>query len=284
MTDVRMLLASRMPGYDVRDVELAGFGLDNTAYVVNGELIVRFAKDLSSADVEREARLLTLAAAVSPLPIPTPVFVEPDLGCFGYRMVPGIPVLDLGASVDGVAVGRQLGPFLAALHAAPVDAFNGVVEHDVEPHDEWLADAADLFASVRSEVPDEYGDPIGRFLSAKPPADPVALVFSHNDLGIEHILVDPGTSAVTGIIDWTDAAVVDRAYDLGLLYRDLGPAALDAALRHYDRSAVDEALVERATFYARCSVFEDIEYAAETGRTAYLTKALRSLDWLFPRD
>jgi aminoglycoside phosphotransferase (APT) family kinase protein len=43
-------------------------------------------------------------------------------------------------------------------------------------------------------------------------------VFSHNDLGIEHVLIDPGTWTVTGIIDWSDAAIVDPAIDFGLLY------------------------------------------------------------------
>ncbi len=39
------------------------------------------------------------------------------------------------------------------------------------------------------------------------------------------MLVDPDTWEVTGIIDWSDAAIVDPAYDFGLLYRDLGPRA-----------------------------------------------------------
>jgi aminoglycoside phosphotransferase (APT) family kinase protein len=38
--------------------------------------------------------------------------------------------------------------------------------------------------------------------------------FCHNDLGIEHVLVDPTTLKITAIIDWTDAAVADPAYDL----------------------------------------------------------------------
>ena len=42
------------------------------------------------------------------------------------------------------------------------------------------------------------------------------------------MLADPRTWAVTGVLDWGDAAITDPAYDIGLLYRDLGPAALDA--------------------------------------------------------
>src|SRR5438876_1167930 len=74
---------------------------------------------------------------------------------------------------------------------------------------------------------------IGAFLAAPPPPGPGALVFSHNDLGIEHVLADPRTWAVTGVLDWGDAAITDPAYDIGLLYRDLGPAALDAVIGTY---------------------------------------------------
>jgi hypothetical protein len=35
--------------------------------------------------------------------------------------------------------------------------------------------------------------------------------------GIEHVLVDQDTFAVTGVLDWTDAALVDPAYDFGPL-------------------------------------------------------------------
>jgi aminoglycoside phosphotransferase (APT) family kinase protein len=40
-------------------------------------------------------------------------------------------------------------------------------------------------------------------------AERAELVLSHNDLGIEHVLVDPATLEVTGVVDWSDAAIVD---------------------------------------------------------------------------
>jgi hypothetical protein len=39
---------------------------------------------------------------------------------------------------------------------------------------------------------------------------------------LEHVLVDVEANAVTGIIDWTDAAIADPARDLALIYRDFG--------------------------------------------------------------
>jgi Phosphotransferase enzyme family len=102
-------------------------------------------------------------------------------------------------------------------------------------------------------------------------------------LGIEHVLVDPGSWTVTGIIDWADAAVVDPAIDFGLLYRDLGPDATRAAMGGY-RSEVNDlvTLGERAVFYARCSLLEDLAYGIQTGRDKYVDKSLAAMAWLFP--
>ena len=101
------------------------------------------------------------------------------------------------------------------------------------------------------------------------------LVFSHNDLCIEHVLVAPGTDKPTGIIDWSDAALCDPARDFGLILRDLGPAAFDAAL------PAGESLRDRAQFYARCSLLEDLHYGLETNRAPYVDKSLAALDWVF---
>ena len=102
-------------------------------------------------------------------------------------------------------------------------------------------------------------------------------------LGIEHVLVEPRTGAVTGIIDWSDAAMVDPAHDVGLLYRDLGPAALAAILRSGVESG-DAGMRERAVFYARCSVLEDLAYGHDNGRPQFVEKSLAAFGWLFERQ
>jgi aminoglycoside phosphotransferase (APT) family kinase protein len=124
---------------------------------------------------------------------------------------------------------------------------------------------------------------VEEFLDAAPPRDAYVPVFSHNDLGIEHVLVDPVAWTVSGIIDWSDAAIVDPAYDFGLLYRDLGPGALDAVLRGYRTELNDvAALRQRAGFYARCSAFEDLAYGLEAERDRYVHKSIAAMAWLFP--
>jgi aminoglycoside phosphotransferase (APT) family kinase protein len=269
------LLATHLPGYRVATVTPLGAGLDNVAYEVNGDLIVRFSREPDPARVTREADLLAAVAEVSPLPVPRPVFTDPERGCVAYRKVPGVPLLELpaaGRSAHAGSIVATLGGFLAALHTAPVDRLAGLVEVDDQPLPDWLGDAAALYATVADHVPAAHRPAIEVFLAAPPPAGGYPLVFSHNDLGIEHVLVDPERWTVTGVIDWSDAALVDPAYDAGLLYRDLGPAALDACPDGADR----------AVFYARCSVFEDLAYGLEAGRRPYVDKSLTALTWLFP--
>jgi aminoglycoside phosphotransferase (APT) family kinase protein len=130
-------------------------------------------------------------------------------------------------------------------------------------------------------VPAGFRRPVEAFLATAPPGGPSARVFSHNDLGIEHVLVDPAAFSVTGIIDWSDAAITDPAYDFGLIRRDLGPAAFEASLGAY-RVPVDDGFRERAGFYARCMLLEDLAYGVESGRREYVDKSLAGMASLFP--
>jgi aminoglycoside phosphotransferase (APT) family kinase protein len=284
---VQSLVATRLPGYRVDSVVPLGEGLDHVAYEVNGELIVRVGRepDLASraARVRHEARLLAAVADISPLPVPAPTFTVEEEGCLAYVKLPGVPLLHLPGprrAPHGPAIAARLGEFLAALHAAPVSLTAGLVETDATSPAEWRGEAAEAYAAVADHVPAAHRAPIRAFLDAPPPREGYALAFSHNDLGIEHVLVDPTLWTVTGVLDWSDAAIVDPAYDFGLIHRDLGPAALDAALGGYRTG--DAALRERAVFYARCRVFEDLAYGLETGRQEYADKSLAALVWLFP--
>lgn len=283
---VGRMVAAHLPGCRVDSVVPIGEGTDHLAYEVNGELIVRWSREpdpaARAAGVDREARLLAAVAAISPLPVPEPSFTAAEQGCLAYRKLPGLPLLDLPApqrSTHGGSVAATLGELLTALHAAPTEHMAALVDIDDQPLAQWQREAAETYAAVAREVPLVHRRVVEAFLAASPPAEGWTNVFSHNDLGIEHVLVDPGTGMVTGVIDWGDAAIVDPAIDFGLLYRDLGPAAI-ASYRTEVNDLVT--LQERAVFYAKCSLFEDLAYGLQTGRDRYVDKSLAALAWLFP--
>lgn len=254
-------------------------GTDHVAFEREGT-IVRFAKEEDPAkrahEVRREAAILAAVREVATIPTPVPILCQPDEGFLAYPKLAGVPLAHLPLPWQvphGFA--ERIGDFLTRLHALPSERAEELVEHDVWPMAEWLAAAAQEFTAIAHHVPAHHHGPIERFLAAPVPAEPDRFVFCHNDLGIEHVLVDPETREITGVIDWADAAIADPAIDFARLYRDLGPSILDEL-------CADSGVGERARFYGRCTVFEDLAYGLDTGRHTYVDNSLAALDWLFP--
>lgn len=277
---IETLLARHLPGYEVRSVTVLGEGLDNAAHEVNGELIVRTSKEADPAkraeSIRREAGLLMAVSGISTLPVPEPVFVDPEAGTVAYRRLPGLPLIDHPVA-EPALLAPDLGRFLGRLHGTPQGKFEGLVERDRYPLKAWLEDAEEDYMGVSGRLPAPDRRRIEGFLVRNPPTEPRTLAFCHNDLGAEHVLVDVEANAVTGIIDWTDAAITDPARDLALVYRDLGPEACRMALAHYG-GLFDGSDRERTIFYARCKLIEDLAHGLGTpGAERYAEAGLSHL-------
>ena len=249
--------ALRRHAPDLAGTDLAqlGQGLDHTALLA-GDLVLRVGED-----VAREARLLRLVAPRVPLAVPEPVFADEDDGVLAYRLLPGRPLLGRDAGPGQAAV---LARFLRALHAVDPRDVAGLVPVEEDDPGEWLTDLPGppaLLEVLGATVP--------------PPAD--RRVLAHADLGAEHLLERDGV--LTGVIDWSDAAVTDPALDLARPYRDFGPAFLSELLAAYGAAAPDP---DRIRFFARCAALEDLDHGLRTGQPAYTRAARRSLSWLFP--
>lgn len=243
-------------------VEILGEGLDNTVYETADGLIIRCPKQPDPEALERETRILAAVARVSPLPVPKPVGHSPSR--MVYPKLQGVPLIAAHPAKLDTIVAR-LHSFLEVLHRAQVDA----AKPDEVPLDEWLEEAAQTHQALAPHIPAAHRAAISSFLHAAPPPDDHEPAFCHNDFGIEHILVTG--EEVTGIIDWTDAALTDPARDYAKLYRDLGPIAMPP--KH---------LRDRAGFYARCGALEDLAYGLSAGKQVYVDKSFASLRWLFP--
>ena len=288
--DVRRIVMEHLPEYSITSVEYLGEGMDNTTFEVNGELVVRLSKDPNTttrgAQVSREAHLLAAVASISTVRVPQPVFVVPHEGCSAYKKLLGIAVVDLPCSQRGVhvpALAATVGMFLSSIHAIPTVQVQEFVDLDSASLSEYLSEATEFYNGLKEVFSVAQQWAVEAFLDAPLPDGAHTAVLCHNDLSIDHILVDPSTWDVTGIIDWSDAAITDPAYDFALMYRDLGPEALEAALGHY-RSTVNDVneMRERATFVGRCKVFEDLHYGTDTQDCSYIDSSMLSMEWLFP--
>lgn len=279
LDEVRAVLARHLPGSRAGAVVPLGEGTDNVAYEVDGELIVRVAREVDPDAVRREAALLAEVARWSTLPVPEVIFVDPDAGVLGYAKVPGVALMRHPVP-DPAALAPVLGAFLNSLHLAPVAIMAQLVAPDADPPAGWLREADGDHREIAGLIPAPSRRLVAAFLQAEAPAEAQDLVFCHNDLGAEHLLVDAVAGTLTGVIDWTDAAIADPARDVALLYRDLGPDVAGRALAHYDHP-FDDAAWERAVFYARCKLLEDVAYGVRSGDRRYTDAGLAHLDRTF---
>ncbi|GAB7037687.1 MULTISPECIES: phosphotransferase [Catenuloplanes] len=238
-----------------------GQGLDNTAFLAGG-LVLRVAQGHS---VLREAGLLTAIAPHVSVPVPAVRFVDQDAGVLAYPLLPGRPLLGRRGAVSRLA--RPLGRLLSELHAIDTATVDGLAPLEDTHPGEWLENLdgpPEMLRILRDNVP----RPARR------------RVLAHADLGAEHILESGG--AITGVIDWSDAAVTDPALDFARLYRDFGPDFRTQVVNAYGGLPETDDVRERITFFARCAALEDLAYGREHRRSEYTRAAERSLAWLFP--
>ena len=266
-----------------------GAGWDHVAWRVTGAdgvpWIVRLATadghDDPSTEVQREVSVMRAARAVLGDLVAAAVAAD---GAMAYPRLPGVPLQDLLAvdAVPDAAQERLAGEIGAVVRAVgTVSPPSGVPVEDGLPV--WLAEVPSSAAAVDHLLTDDVRAAVDRFQRMRPPSDPdpADLRFAHNDLGAEHVLVDPATFAITGIIDWSDAAIADQAADVGRLLRDLGDRHVGAVLDGMQVSGpARPGVLERAWCYARCLVLEDLAYAV-TNRPDLVEHELASARRLF---
>ncbi len=254
-----------------------------------GSLIRRRRPGSEGLSVTEEAALLRIVASRCSLPVPRVLRLWPDENAMEMERMAGQSLLEFLDSVPllrgGAAAARwaaQLGRFQRELAELPAELLEGVVEVDATPPAEYLAEAVAVAEVVDHELPATTRQAVLRFLRTKPPAPAAQLVLCHADMGIEHVFVDPESTEISGIIDWSDAAVTDPAIDLGLLLRDLGRDPFLRALASRGRD--DDGLAGRAEFYARVRALEDLAFGLEEGMDLYTRNARRALESLFEHD
>ncbi len=220
-------------------------GWDNTAYVVDGAWVFRFPRRaVAVALLEREARLLPWLAPRVPLPVPVPERLGRPSGRYpwpfsGYRRLPGRTACAFAATKEQRAsMAEPLGRFLSALHALPADeaAALGSEGDTIGRINQTLRAprARTHLAELRGAgmLDDRDVRRLEQVIARAPLAACGAPVVVHGDLYARHLLVD-GEGHLTGVIDWGDVHLGDRAVDLALAHAFLPPEARTAFRRAY---------------------------------------------------
>jgi len=282
------LLDEQFPALAPAAVAPLGVGWDNTAYLVNSALVVRFPRrQIAVALLEAEAHLLPWMAPQLPLPVPRPELRGQPSDRFrwpflGYRLLPGRTACALDLTDDQRATAAApLGTFLRALHE--LDASEA----------ERLGAVGDLVG--RLDLPTRIPRARAKLEAAAPQltaaqmeaahaliaasADiqaPAARAVVHGDLYARHLLCDEA-GRLCGVIDWGDVHLGHPAVDLSVAHGFLPPDARLAFLAAYGRH-VDAETWRLARFRALFSALAIIDYSGKVGDADLEREGRRALD------
>lgn len=213
---------------------LEGIGFDFWTYNIDGKWIFRFPMHHVVAEALNFEREFTRELSIS-VPIPHIEFyiaypIGFHLPIVGYHRLSGSSLKNFQyAKVSTSVLSKQLGKVLSEIHSTIPD-FKKIVSHPfLKPRTEPKE-----FQLLKGKISEsELGFVKGVIKQSETLqlSDPKVLV--HGDLSAENILVNE-TVKLTGILDWTNRQLGNRAYDFVGLWMWGGEKFVDEVLEHYE--------------------------------------------------
>jgi aminoglycoside phosphotransferase (APT) family kinase protein len=218
---VRSLLREQHP--DLADLSLREIdsGWDNAIFRLGETLVVRLPRRVAVTHlIEREQQWLPQLAPLLPIPVPAPVRVGQPAQNYPWRwsIVPWLSGRNADLCEPRADQAERLAAFLCALHCpapanAPLNPYRGV------PLRERAEQIVERIRRLERETTLLNDDVVRIYHAAIEAPIDVAPTWLHGDLHAGNMLVDDGT--ISGVIDWGDMAVGDRATDLATLWMNL---------------------------------------------------------------
>jgi aminoglycoside phosphotransferase (APT) family kinase protein len=262
------------------DIELIEEGWDSLVAIVDDHWIARIPRTPQAADATpREVALLELLARRVPVAVPEPVELCPEHGAMLYPRIDGAPLDEqVVARLGPARLAEQVAAVLAAVHDTPLETVRATETPDLSKA-AWGDDYTERWARFKHRVvpllPEISASTATRFLDrmAERMTDAAADgVLVHRDLGPAHVLC--ATHGVSGIIDWSDACIGDRAIDLAWL---LEGTASSFARELIDRLAPDADTRQRALLYHQLGPWFEVEHGLDTARDHTVTSGIRGV-------
>ncbi|MEO6317805.1 MAG: aminoglycoside phosphotransferase family protein [Acidimicrobiales bacterium] len=253
-------------------------GWASWTFELDGRRIVRFPRTDGIADAtRRELALLPELAGHLSYRVPEPSHIGEwnSRPFFAYRLIPGRGMRPTDSSPSLL---DQLRGGLAELHSFPVDRAAELLATG-PPEQAWRRHFERLWPIVEEHVlpviePSVADDVRTRFSAFVAWVDDVPSCLVHNDLGLEHLLVDPDRGHLTGIIDFEAATVGDPAIDLVPLWAAIGADEFAMVVQGRD---LGDRLEERLHLYRWMGSVHAIIYGVTQGVEAELVNGRREL-------
>lgn len=270
-------IRASFPTLAISTVRLNTDGLANDAVFVNDELVFRFAKtDDARALLSHEIQLLRVVQRYVSLPIPIIEHHSDDFVL--YRFIPGKPLYRHAIlqrdEHDQQSIAEQLAAFLQEIHSIPLSEFPRPDLHMLpgdSRHTTWLkrldAIERDIYPLLWADQKDWIAHLFAPVRDGSLNLDAFTPAFIHRDLASYHILHNPKTWRLTGVIDFGTAGAGDPAVDFGCLITMYGESLLRRIHAPYPLA---QQTLDRARFQAGALELEWALNGIQTGDTSWL--------------
>jgi len=264
------VINASFPHVDAAELRYLGSGTLYDVFLTADGWSFRFPRVDWSGDLfEPEARAHKLAAQRIPsqirvprvelLAAPSAQFPHPIAG---HRFIGGVGADELDETLLPT-LAREVATFLNALHSTPTRLARaaGILEFRMdEGRHAWLEDGVNTVAKLRDLDPvlDRAIDWLKTIPWTRHFDAPLHLI--HGGLESRHVLVDPSSGRIQGVIDWTDTHLGDAARDFVFLVTWKGWHFAEEVLDHYPR-AIDGEFRVRLRFMAQLLSLMELAYA-----------------------
>ena len=276
---LRQRIQMMMPDLEITHIEHNREGLINNIVIINHELVFRFAKNDGYAQIlNLELDILDVVRPRIDLPVPSPIYRGP--GSVVYPLLKGKALLRedlLGMDEDGKSkIAAQLGSFLHQLHTTPIDGLDWELPKTLTPvtWKKWVDIRARVEEKVyplllRNQI--TWAENLFNQALADPHSFDYPPALIHADLAPYHILYEPTTQEISGVLDFGVAGIGDPALDLGAMISNYG----ESFVRKLDTSYPGiDGLLPRARFYAQAIELQWVLLGIETNDTFWFTAHL----------
>jgi aminoglycoside phosphotransferase (APT) family kinase protein len=244
------LIQAQFPELSPKHIRLLGAGWDNTAFIVDEELIFRFPRrEIALPLLEAEWFTLPKLAQVLPLPIPNPKWKGSPTSSFpwpfiGYYMIPGFTACYANLHEEERAMlAEPIARFLATLHATSKSMIS---QFHIPSNNQSRIDGTLLTPKIEKNFAElsllGLLEKENRLRSVMQNLQhfraPINSFVVHGDFYVRHLLVDE-KHHLAGVIDWGDIHLGDPAIDLAIAHTFLPLNAHESFRKAYGEISED---------------------------------------------
>lgn len=276
---VLKVLHDEVPGLTVTSMTFISEGWSNLVVDINDEWIFRFPRDEEFLPIlERERLLLDRLRNHISLSIPYYEFMGSNTAFVGYRKIPGEALhtntyLRLSENArQGIA--DTLALFLTQMHQAI-----SLNEARSIGYEEYKIPIESIESSFIDELPSgnlkRMVSEALTYFKEHPYKEPFVLL--HNDFNGDNIAFDLNTEKVTGVFDFSDAAIGHYSMEIGKLFRVHSDLARRTLKAYAHLNQISNSIIPSAVNYilGRCWV---ILYSREIGNVEWEQSRIKMLE------